>query len=346
MSNLTSLTNELCSVSGISGREHAVSELILKKISPHCTASVDAMGNIIAYKKGIKPAEKTVLFAAHMDEVGFMITNITDEGLLKFTIVGGIDSRYLLGKAVEVEGGVIGIIGRKAVHMQSQSEKTTPPDADDLYIDIGAITKEDAQKAVSVGDSAVFLNEFREFGDNKIKSRALDDRVGCALLIDMIVSEDLEYDTVFAFTVQEENGCRGAKTAAFAVKPDIVAAVETTTAKDIPSMSDEKRVCRLGKGPVLSIMDFTTVYDKTLFNKSLNAAQKAEIPVQIKNVVSGGNDSGSLQRSANGAKAAAVSVPCRYLHTPNCMIDKDDVANTQKLLREMITAFNDGRGLN
>lgn len=341
----TELIRELCSVSGISGREDDVRELILKKISDRCEAKVDPMGNIIAYKKGKKRAEKTVLFAAHMDEVGFMITSITDEGLLKFTTVGGIDSRYILGKSVLVgENDVCGVIGRKAVHMQSQEEKTNPANVDDLYIDIGADKKADAEKVVSVGDSCVFLNEFNEFGEDKIKAKALDDRLGCALLIEMILSDELEYDTVFAFTVQEENGCRGAKAAAFTVRPDIVVAVETTTAKDIPSVSAEKRVCQLSKGPVMSIMDFTTVYDKKLLNRALEDAEKNDIPVQVKNVVSGGNDSGSLQRAASGARAVAVSVPCRYLHTPNCMVDKNDVTNSEKLLIQLVKTLNEERG--
>ncbi len=344
---MTELIKELCGVSGISGREDSVRELILNKISDRCETKVDAMGNIIAYKKGRKPANNTVLFAAHMDEVGFMITSITDEGLLKFTTVGGIDSRYVLGKSVLVgDGKIHGVIGRKAVHMQSQEEKTTPADIDDLYIDIGADKKEIAEQYVSAGDSVVFFNEFCEFGENdsKIKAKALDDRAGCALLVDMILSDELEYDTVFAFTVQEENGCRGAKTAAFAVRPDIAVAVETTTAKDIPSVESEKQVCQLAKGPVMSIMDFTTVYDKEILKDALDMAKEKNIPVQVKNVVSGGNDSGSLQRSASGAKAVAVSVPCRYLHTPNCMIDKGDIENTRKLLKELVKLLNEERG--
>lgn len=338
---LTPLIKDLCSISGISGREQSVSEFIMERISSRCTAHIDAMGNIIAYKKGKKSSDKTVLFAAHMDEVGFMVTNITDGGLLKFAVVGGIDSRYLLGKSVLVgDKNAHGVIGRKAVHMQSAEEKNSPANADDLFIDIGANTKAEAEAVVEIGDSAVFLNEFSEFGSGRIKSRALDDRVGCALLLDMICSDDVEYDTVFAFTVQEENGCRGAMAASFAVNPDIVVAVDVTTAKDIPGVSDSKKVCTLGAGPVMSIMDFTTVYDRELLKAALNDAKAADIPVQVKNVVSGGNDSGNMQRAGNGAKAVAVSVPCRYLHTPNGIVDKNDIENSRKLLRELVKTLN------
>ena len=220
---------KLCSISGISGREKAVSEEIEQQIKGHCEYHYDNLGNLIAVKKGKNQANHKVMISAHMDEVGMIITSVTSDGMLRFAPVGGIDSRVLIGRSVLVGEKMYGVIGTKAVHLQSPEERKTAVKSDDLFIDIGAIDKEDALKHISLGESVCFDSPFVSFGNGFLKGKAIDDRFGCALMIRMIQS-DLEYDTTFVFCVQEEVGLRGAKAAAYTVNPDFAIVCEATTA--------------------------------------------------------------------------------------------------------------------
>ena len=201
------MLKDLCLLNGTSGREDAVRNYIIEKIKDKCEYSVDALGSVIAFKKGRKAPDKKVLVAAHTDEVGFIITDITDDGYLRFAPVGGIDAAVVLGRRVDING-IKGVVGAKAVHLLSDDEKKNEPAFDKLAIDIGAADKAEAEKAVSLGDCAYFASDYCEFGDGFIKSKALDDRIGCMLMIELINS-DLEYDTYFCFNVQEEVGFAG-----------------------------------------------------------------------------------------------------------------------------------------
>lgn len=223
---------KLSALPGVSGCEEPVRYEILKMIEGHCIYKVDALGNILAFKKGKQAPAHPLLFSAHMDEVGLIITWVEESGLLKFTTVGGIDRRVLPGKSVRI-GETFGVIGSKAVHMKSADERDKAPEPDALFIDIGAKDRDDAFTRVALGDRAVFTSQYTAFGDGFLRGRALDDRVGCALLVELIGSE-LAYDTHFAFTVQEETGTTGARTAAYQAGAEIAVAVETTTACDIP----------------------------------------------------------------------------------------------------------------
>ena len=203
---------KLCSLEGVSGREHPVREYILRVLqqSPaDMSVRVDPMGNVLAHVKGRERAKHTLLFAAHMDEVGFMITGVTPEGYLRFTTVGGIDPKVVYGRSVRV-GGISGVIGGKATHLCSADEKKQVPKPSELLIDIGAASKEEAEALVRPGDTAVFAGEFSRLEGGLVKSRAIDDRAGCALLLDL-AEQTPDYDMVLAFTVQEEVGLRGAK---------------------------------------------------------------------------------------------------------------------------------------
>ncbi|MEG1448578.1 MAG: M42 family peptidase [Oscillospiraceae bacterium] len=325
------MIKELTLLSGVSGNEHDVRDYIIGKIQGKCEYTVDPLGNILAFKKGKKDSEKRIMFSAHMDEVGFLITYIEDSGLLKFTNVGGIDSRVVIGKTVRVNG-LYGVIGTKAVHMQTEDEREKPVKMDNLYIDIGAKTKEEAMEKVCVGDRATFESDFFEFGASQIKGKALDDRIGCYMLIEMINS-DLEYDTHFAFTVNEETGMQGAASAAYTVAPDISVVLEATTAADIPDIPPHKTVCGFKKGGVLSFMDRATVYDFDLYKFALNLAKENSIPCQSKEGVFGGNEARCIQTTRGGVKVLALSLPCRYLHSPSCVLDKEDIENTLKLAK-------------
>lgn len=316
------LIKELCEINGTSGREHKVREYVISKLGEN-PYTVDNLGNVIVNVKGKKRARKKVMIAAHMDEVGFIAAFVRDDGLIKFDTVGGIMPAVMSGRKVIFENGTVGIIGSKPVHLSSEEEKNTLLTEDKLYIDIGASDKKEAMKYVLPGDTAVFSGEYTDLGD-KIMSKALDDRVGIAIMLKMI-EQGMEYDTVFAFTVQEEVGLRGAGCATNAVCPDYSIVLEATTAADIAGVSAEKRVCVQGEGAVISFMDNSTVYDRDMFNLALKLGEEKGISVQVKTAVAGGNDSGMIHKSAGGVRACAISAPCRYIHSQSNLLAKSDI---------------------
>ncbi len=324
---------ELCNIDGTSGDEIRVRDHIMASINAD-DITIDNLGNLIVFKKGRKMPKNKVMLAAHMDEVGFMVTDITSDGFLRFGAVGGVDPRVVLGRGVRFANGTLGVVGTKAVHQQSADERKKAPDFDDMLIDIGAKDKEDAQRLVSRGDCAYFDSDIFAFGDGFIKGKAIDDRAGCLIMMDMINSE-LEYDMWFVFTVQEEVGTRGARTASFSVAPDIALVLETTTACDIAGVSGDKRVCCLGEGCVISYMDRSTIYDRELYRLAFDTARELSIPAQTKTVVAGGNDSGAIHVSRGGVRTCALSVPCRYLHSPACVIKESDYAAAKALAEAM-----------
>ncbi len=327
---------EICSLNGASGDESRVRDHIKARIVADEIA-VDNLGNLLVFKRGKKSPKNKIMFAAHMDEVGFMITDITDDGFLRFGAVGGIDPRVVIGRGLELANGVKGVVGTKAVHQQSAEERKKAPDFEELMLDIGAANRAEAEKYAARGDYACFCDDFFGFGDGYIKGKALDDRAGCLIMMDMLNSE-LEYDAWFAFTVQEEVGTRGAKAAAFTVAPDIAIVLETTTACDISGVSGDKRVCELGRGAVVSYMDRGTVYDRELYGLAFELAEQNGIPVQTKTLVAGGNDSGAIHVSRGGVRTCALSLPCRYLHSPSCVIKESDYGAVRALAEKMLSA--------
>lgn len=324
------MLKDLCLLNGTSGREEAVRNYIIEKIKDKCEYSVDALGSVIAFKKGRKAPDKKVLVAAHTDEVGFIITDITDDGYLRFAPVGGIDAAVVLGRRVDING-IKGVVGAKAVHLISDDEKKNEPAFDKLAIDIGAADKAEAEKSVSLGDCAYFASDYCEFGDGFIKSKALDDRIGCMLMIELINS-DLEYDTYFCFNVQEEVGLRGSGCSAYAVKPDVAVILESTTAADIDGVTGGDKCCVLGKGPVVSFMDSRTIYDKQIFDLAFEVAKENNIKIQTKTKIAGGNDAGAIQKSGAGCRVAAVSLPCRYIHSGSSVVKIGDIEETRRFL--------------
>lgn len=326
---------ELCLINGISGREHKVRDYIIAKTSDYINdddkVSIDPMGNLIIFKKGKKTPSNKVMISAHMDEVGFIVTYICENGFLRFTNVGGIDSKVACGRAVLIgDSNIPGIIGQKAMHLCEGDEGASCRDIASLYIDIGADSKEEAEKVVSIGDSIHFCSDYVEFGNGKIKAKAIDDRFGCAVMMKMLESEP-EYDTCFAFLVQEEVGCRGAGPAVFSVRPDYAIVLEATTASDIAFVSEENQVCVQGKGAVVSFMDRSTVYDVELFKGAFATAEKNNIKIQPKTTVAGGNDAGTIHKSCEGVRTIAVSLPCRYIHSGTCVADINDMADCLNL---------------
>ena len=332
---------KLSLLDGVSGRENAVRDYIINEVSAYADSiETDSLGNLIVFKKGKNTPKNKVMLDAHMDEVGLMITYINSDGTLEFDCVGGIDKRVMLGKPVTVgENKINGVIGVKATHMVPAAEKLNMPST--MYIDIGADSKEEAEKVVSLGDYVCFNSEFVEFGDGFIKGRALDDRAGCAILIDMIKSE-LPYDMYFNFAAGEEVGFGIAQTAFYKVQPDYAIVVETTTAADLADVPENKKVCSLGKGGVISFMDRRTIYPKDLFDKAFELAEKNGIKAQVKSAVAGGNNAGVIHKTAGGIRTITVSLPCRYLHSPSCVLKKEDIEESAKLIRVLAEEFANG----
>lgn len=327
---MTELLRQLCTVDGISGDEGAVREFVISQIKDFCEYKVDNLGNIIAFKKGKKRAAKKILADAHLDEVGLIITAINSDGSLSFKTVGGIDSAVLTFRKVLIGGRTTGVIGGKPVHLKSADERKKAPDADSLYIDIGATSKEQARQFVSEGDSAVMCSDFTVSG-NKILSKALDDRVGCAVIIDLLKNES-EYDFYASFSVQEEIGLRGAGVAAYTAEPDGAIVIDGTTAADIADVAENKKICVQGCGAAVSFMDGATSYDRVYYNAALSSGIKC----QSKNGVTGGNNAGAVHLSRGGVRTAALSVPCRYIHSAGSVADIRDIESCRDLARYMI----------
>ena len=332
---------ELCALSGVSSAEDEVRAYIKEKAAPYADSMrVDPLGTLIVFKNGSRSTGNKLLLAAHMDEVGLIIKRISDDGYLKFDSVGGIDRRVLLGKKVLVgKNKLPGVIGLKAIHMTTAEEREKLPKLEDYYIDIGAKDKESAEKLVNLGDCACFESDCVFFGEGFVKAKALDDRVGCAVMLELL-KEDLPMDCTFAFTVQEEVGCRGAHGAAFSVAPKIALILETTTAADLAGMDEHKKVCSPGKGPVVPFMDGGSVADRGLFELLRDLAEKNGIPWQTKHYVSGGNDASVIQRSREGVRTAVMSAAVRYLHAPATVASVRDFDDMLRLARLFIEAIS------
>jgi len=333
---MTELLKNLCNIDGTSGDETAVSDFIISQIDGFCSWKIDALGNIIVFKKGKNEPAKKVMLDAHTDEVGLIITGITSDGFLKFKTVGGIDTSALLFRKVKINGEIGGVISGKPIHLLDKKESEKLPDKDNLYIDIGVLSKQEAENYVNLGDRAVICGAFEKV-DKKVISKALDDRIGCAILIKLIREYD-EYDFHASFSVQEEIGLRGAKTATFAINPECAIVLEGTTAADIAGVETEKTVCNLGKGPAISFMDGATVYDRKLYAAAMNSG----ILCQPKRAVAGGNDSGSIHLSREGVRTVSISVPCRYIHTASSVVDFGDIENAYKLAVYMLNGICGG----
>ncbi|MFV0496850.1 MAG: M42 family metallopeptidase [Candidatus Fimivivens sp.] len=328
------LIKTLCTERGISGDEGRVRAVIEKQLAGKCTLSVDPLGNLIAVKSGEKPQKKIVLFA-HMDEVGLLITAITGEGLLKFSPIG-IDPRVLHGRRVRIgDAGILGVIGAKAWHHLDNDEREADLKSEGLYIDIGASSKEEAGSVVSLGDAACFDAPFCEFGEGLLLSRALDDRIGCALLIDLL-NADCPWELTGVFTCGEESSMFGATAAANATAPEIAIILETTTAGDVDGAPADKVVCALKKGPVVSFADRGTLYDRALYALAFNVAKERGIEIQTKEGIFGANEARVVSRAGAGAKTMALSVPCRYLHSASSVAAMQDVAAARQLLLAII----------
>jgi endoglucanase len=334
------LIEELTNAFGVSGYEGDVRNIVRKHIEKYVDEiRVDALGNLIAYKKASgktrRVSIKKIMLAAHMDEVGLMITSIDKSGYLQFDKVGGIDNRVLLAKKVLVgKNRIPGIIGAKPVHMTARKgeNKRVSPHSD-LVIDIGATSQDDAQKYVNPGDYVVFDTKFEDWGKN-LKAKAFDDRIGCYMMIELL-KEKYSFDVYAAFTTQEEVGLRGGRVAAFDAEPDKAFILEGTGAGDMPQPEerDESLVPGLGLGPVITKMDRSVFCDQELVKLLIDTAKTNRIPYQIKRPGIGGTDAGRIHITKKGVPSVVLAIPSRYIHSPVCLSSKKDIDNGLKLMR-------------
>lgn len=333
------LLKQLTELSGVSGNEKEVRDLIIAEIKDYVDSlKIDRIGNIIAYKKG-KDTSKKLMVTAHMDEVGLLVKEIDSMGLLKFTTVGGIDKRILVSKPVLVgKNKVSGVIGAKPIHLQKREEWKRALTLDELYIDIGAKTKEEAEKLVDIGDYVTFSSDYIEFGEGLVKAKALDNRVGCSLLVNLIKEvKDISFYAVF--TVMEEIGLVGAGPASYEVNPDISIVLEGTLCFDMPKLDTHLVPTYINKGPAISLIDRTTVYNHEFRKKVVSIAEKNNILYQYRKTSMGGNDSGKIHTTREGSITTTISVPCRYIHSPASVMSRSDYNDTYTLLKAILSEF-------
>ena len=316
---------ELSELRGVSGDEGAVRRFIREKVTPLCDeVFTDTMGNLYARRK--KEGAPVVALAAHMDEVGMMIRKIRDDGELEYDCMG-LDPRVMPGRRVVVgKDAVPGVIGAKAVHLQSDEEYESAFPHKDLTIDIGAKDKDDAEKYVKVGDYACFTAKFEELGEGCFTGKALDDRVGCAVVM-ALLTQDYDCDLYAAFTVQEEAGLRGANLVADHVSPDLVLNFEGTTANDMPDAKGHETVTTVGKGPAVTFMDRGTIVDAGLFDALRETAKAHGIPFQLRKGTNGRTDIGRIHTDLGGCRAGGISLPCRYIHSAQSVASWEDMKN-------------------
>lgn len=327
---------EFTEINAVSGNEKDLRNKIRTIISPYADSiTVDTMGNLIAFKKGKADNGKKVILSAHMDEVGFIISDITEDGFLKFKSVGGIDPRILLAQRVCIgDNKISGVLGVKAVHLQSPSERKSVIKEKDMYIDIGAPNKKEAEKLVSKGDYGAFDSAYTELGDGVIKAKALDDRAGCVILSELLKGE-YECDIYFCFCVQEEVGLRGAKVLSRRINADVAVILEATTCSDIAGVKPHEYATVFGSGPVISIMDRASYSDKKLNEFICKLADDNNISYQFKKTTMGGNDAGSYQSGSLACKTAVISLPCRYIHSPVSCCKTEDFESMFSLAKKL-----------
>lgn len=327
------LLEKLCNASGVSGDEGEVRQIILEEVKPYADeVKVDALGNVLVTKKASAGGDKPlrVMLDAHMDEVGFMLVADDNEGIYRFELVGGLDVRQLVGKAVLVgKGKTPGVIGARPIHLTTPDERQRKIPLDQLRIDIGPGGK------AKVGERAVFATRFKRVGPS-IFAKAIDNRVGCAILIDLLKTAPAHIDLCLSFSVQEEIGLRGAKVAANYFKPDLAIAIDSTPANDLPHYAEEENIyynTKLGLGPALYTYDAGTLSDPRLVRFLTATGDSEKIPYQFRQPGGGGTDAGAIHRQQAGIPSVSVSVPGRYAHTSTLVMRVDDWKNTVALLQ-------------
>jgi putative aminopeptidase FrvX len=338
------MLKELTDANGIAGNEGEVRKVMQKYIEPFADEiSTDGLGSLIARKVGEENGPK-IMVAGHLDEVGFMITQIEDKGFLRFQTIGGWWSQVMLAQRVTIvtrKGNVTGIIGSKPPHVVSAEVRNKPVDIKDMFIDIGASTKEEVEEwGVRPGDMVVPYFEFTVLNNEKmLLAKAWDNRIGCAIAIDVLKQlKDVKHPNIVygVGTVQEEVGLRGAKTSANQIKPDIAFGVDVGIAGDTPGITAKEATSKLGDGPQIILYDASMVSHKGLRDFVTNVADDMKIPYQYDSITGGGTDSGAIHITLNGVPSLSITIATRYIHSHAAMLHRDDYENTVKLIVEVI----------
>lgn len=332
------LLAEICEVAGTSGFEQRVREIVYREVKNLADeVSTDYMGNVVALKRGKK--KKKVMIAAHMDEIGFMVTHIDDNGFLRFTTLGGFDPKTLTAQRVIVHGkkDLVGVMGSKPIHIMSAEERSKVTHISDYFIDMG-MTKKEVEKYISVGNPVTRQRELIEMGDC-VNCKSIDNRVSVFILIEALRKfKQLPYDTYAVFTVQEEVGLRGANVAAHHIEPDFGFGLDTTIAYDVPGSQAHEQVTKLGNGAAIKLMDSSAICDYRMVDYMKKTADKYKIKWQPEILQAGGTDTASIQRmSKTGAITGAVSIPTRHIHQVIEMAHKQDIQNCIDLLTHSVT---------
>ncbi|MCI5604887.1 MAG: M42 family metallopeptidase [Clostridia bacterium] len=316
------LLKKLTQANSPSGNEGDICRVIEKEIKEYCDdIKIDALGNLIAHKKGL--GDK-IMFAAHMDEIGIIVTFIDENGFIRFSAVGGLYVKNMVHLKVRFSNGVIGVIGSEEEGFNKK------PELSRLYVDIGAKNREEAEKKVQIGDTAAFIGDCYIINDTVI-SKALDNRAGCYVLIEALKRiKNTDNDLYFVFTAQEEVGLRGAKAAAFAVKPDFAVAVDVTDTGDTPDAP--VMAVKMGNGAAIKIMDRSVMCDSDVRTHLIETARKKHIPYQLEIMTDGGTDAGSIHLSGSGVKTGGISIPTRYIHSPSEMASVKDINSCVDLI--------------
>ena len=344
MSININLLKELCEVAGAPGYENRVRSLVLREVQELVDdVTIDNMGNVIAIKRGRSP--KKLMAAAHMDEIGFVVTHITDEGFLNFHTLGGFDPKTLTAQRVIVHGkkDLIGVMGAKPIHVMTPEERNKAPKISDYFIDLG-MKKEAVEKIVRVGDTVTRERGLIEMGDC-INCKSLDNRVAVFILIEtlkQLKGKEIPYDFYATFTVQEEVGIRGAQVATLAINPDFGICIDTTIAFDTPGAADHEKITSLGDGVAVKIMDSRTICDQRMVKFMKETADKNKITWQPEILTGGGTDTMGIQQfTAGGSIAGAISVPTRHIHQVIETCHKNDVEGAVDLLVNCVQEIGD-----
>jgi endoglucanase len=329
----------ICEVSGVPGFEKAIRELVIKEISPFVDeVKVNNMGNVYAIKKG--KSSRKVMVGAHMDEIGFIVTNIDDNGFVRFHTLGGFDPKTLTAQRVVIHGkeDVMGVMGSKPIHVMTAEEKQKNPKIADYFIDLGR-PKEEVIKLVSIGDPISRYSELIEMGEC-VNCKSIDNRVSVFILIEtlrQLKDQEVPYDIYGVFTVQEEVGLRGANVSALDIQPDFGFGLDTTIAYDLPGAQAHEQITKLGEGTAIKIMDASTICDYRMVEFMKKTADKHSIKWQAEILPAGGTDTAGIQRmNDGGAIAGAISIPTRHLHQVIEMAHQKDIANSIALLEKCL----------
>jgi endoglucanase len=332
------LLASICETAGAPGFEQSVRTLVIEQLKDVVDEySIDNMGNVTTIVRG-KSSDKKVMIAAHMDEIGFIVTHIDDHGFVRFHTLGGFDPKTLTAQRVIIHGkkDLIGVMGSKPIHVMTAAERTKVPKTTDYFIDLG-MPKAEVIKFISVGDSITRQRELIEMGDC-VNCKSIDNRVSVFILIETLKQlKNCPYDVYGVFTVQEEVGIRGAQVATLAIKPDFGFGLDTTIAYDVPGASAHEKITELGKGAAIKIMDSQTICDYRMVRYMKELAEKKNITTQVEILPAGGTDTMGIQRfTPGGSIAGAVSIPTRHIHQVIEMAHKEDILQSIDLLSACI----------